>query len=856
MQTPATTSPRADSILDWLEQEMGYRLPPSADAITKICRGNMLPIWKFLLERVKSEKTVDKIRRNIHVHGNNVGTSTVKDLNVEENQLKRNESGKLERRGSNAEEESTKHMERDRRRLENKLKTSGSSRNVKVKEVREKESTSNERGSDAGDQREKALLEREDAEKEVARLRHMIERSLKEMKGRMSDLSTEEGERQRVLDEKSNSRHKQVLLEAYDQRCEQAIRILTEYWRRLHTYVEHARESQRGRGWSDGTNDRFRREPSMYATAVRGERLSDENIFIETAEERSIRVTCEMISGNLVEKIRGVFHAYDGDSAKGENHMEETKLGFVVDGGDGIPEQVKETALSLLRNPPHLLQAMIGYTSRIVANVNKETEKIDIRADAERLRYRYENNRITEDGTSGKEKSTVTANQVVVQEKSKACLDITNRGIFKQLRERQTAHVQQFMATEEMLNLAAEAKSTTEELVKRMSGAVNGGQPAYMNGNQNAGGLRQIELEVWGKERELAGLKSSVDMLTSEIQRLKMMCEERKQAKEDLRRKWRKIEEFNARRMELESVYGALIHANRTAAMSWEQHMTAARELSNTTIVPVCTTLQNDVNYASDMIEREVGAFTRSPDNRLYLFPAFSQGLLDAMGASNASGPEAVAAVHRNADLMTARAGAGDPSAISSINRINAALQSLSGVAGEGADAGLVAVVESLQFFFRHKVSSANLLEDLAREVNQMQLLRDLVTSGRMLLAAANSSRPEYERCKFMYEGRTTLTAEWQVLDTEPRNAAACAATAIEQEKIALEQWLPELKAAVQEAQKCLENSKRVRGLVDEWWEQPASTAVDWITVDGQNVAAWLAHVKQLQVAFYEKQLL
>jgi hypothetical protein len=43
---------------------------------------------------------------------------------------------------------------------------------------------------------------------------------------------------------------------------------------------------------------------------------------------------------------------------------------------------------------------------------------------------------------------------------------------------------------------------------------------------------------------------------------------------------------------------------------------------------------------------------------------------------------------------------------------------------------------------------------------------------------------------------------------------------------------------------------------VDEWWEQPASNAIDWITVDGQNVAAWLAHVKQLQATFYEKQLL
>jgi hypothetical protein len=57
-------------------------------------------------------------------------------------------------------------------------------------------------------------------------------------------------------------------------------------------------------------------------------------------------------------------------------------------------------------------------------------------------------------------------------------------------------------------------------------------------------------------------LKASVDKLQSEVQRLTMMCEERRQAKQDLRQKWRKIEEFNARRMELESIYTALIHAN------------------------------------------------------------------------------------------------------------------------------------------------------------------------------------------------------------------------------------------------------------------------------------------------------
>lgn len=39
---------------------------------------------------------------------------------------------------------------------------------------------------------------------------------------------------------------------------------------------------------------------------------------------------------------------------------------------------------------------------------------------------------------------------------------------------------------------------------------------------------------------------------------------------------------------------------------------------------------------------------------------------------------------------------------------------------------------------------------------------------------------------------------------------------------------------------------------VDEWWEQPASTVVDWVTVDGQNVAAWWNDVKQLK-AFHDQ---
>ncbi|GMP30811.1 hypothetical protein CsSME_00005303 [Camellia sinensis var. sinensis] len=82
-----------------------------------------------------------------------------------------------------------------------------------------------------------------------------------------------------------------------------------------------------------------------------------------------------------------------------------------------------------------------------------------------------------------------------------------------------------------------------------------------------------------------------------------------------------------------------------------------------------------------------------------------------------------------------------------------------------------------------------------------------------------------------------------------------CLNLAAEQEKTIVEKWLPELKSSIMNAQKCLEDCKYVRGLLDEWWEQPASTVVDWISVDGQNVAAWHNHVKQL-LAFYDKELL
>jgi hypothetical protein len=69
-------------------------------------------------------------------------------------------------------------------------------------------------------------------------------------------------------------------------------------------------------------------------------------------------------------------------------------------------------------------------------------------------------------------------------------------------------------------------------------------------------------LDVWAKEREVAGLKASLNTLTSEVQRLYKLCAEWKEAEDSLKKKWKKIEEFDARRSELECIYSALLRAN------------------------------------------------------------------------------------------------------------------------------------------------------------------------------------------------------------------------------------------------------------------------------------------------------
>lgn len=675
--------------------------------------------------------------------------------------------------------------------------------------------------------------ERDAAEEEAEKLRGMVRRMRRDVKAKMAEVGREEGDRKLSLDERASARHKQVMLEAYDQQCDEAAKIFAEYQRRLHQYVNEARDIRRlstGGSDTDTVEDirSFSEKETVYST-VKGNKSSEDTILIETSSERNIRLACESIAAHTIERIRNTFPSYEGSGVNLNNQLEDAKLSIELDGD--LPEDIKAVALDALRTPSLLLQSLSLYTSRISAIIHKECEKIDTRADAELLRYKYESGQVVD--VASPDVSSPLPYQVYGNGKSGN--NLPTKGNYNQLLERQKAHVQQFLATEDANNKAAEAKRLCQTLTKRLHGSGDvvsshtlpaGGAP------QNIGNNRHFELEVWSKEREVAGLKASLITLTSEVQRLKKLCAEWKEAEDSLRKKWRKIEEFDARRSELESIHTALLRANMDASTYWEQQPLAAREYACQTIIPACTTVADISTKSKDLIEREFSAFSQSLDNNLYMLPSTPQALIEAMGTTSAStGGEALAAAEKSATILTARAGARDPSAIPSICRISNALQNPTGV--EGSDAALASVLGALEFCLKPRGSEASVLEDLSKAINLVHTKRNLVENYRVLLNHAQHVQQDYDRM-----------------------ANYCLKVAADQENVVNEIWLPELKKAVLDAQRCLDDCQRVRGLVDEWWEQPAATAVDWVTVDGQNVGAWLNHVKQLQMAFYDQQLL
>lgn len=181
-------------------------------------------------------------------------------------------------------------------------------------------------------------------------------------------------------------RHKHVMLEAFDQQCDEAAKIFAEYHKCLRRYVNQARNAQRSSSESNETVTIFpvNGEQELYST-VKGSKSADDVILIETARERNIRKLCESLATQMADKIRSSFPAYEGNGIHANPQSEAAKLG--IDFDFDLPTEIKDMLADCLKSPPKLLLAITSYTQWLKTQITKEIEKIDIRADAEALRY-------------------------------------------------------------------------------------------------------------------------------------------------------------------------------------------------------------------------------------------------------------------------------------------------------------------------------------------------------------------------------------------------------------------------------------------------------------------------------------
>lgn len=175
------------------------------------------------------------------------------------------------------------------------------------------------------------------------------------------------------------------MLDAYEQQCDEAARIFSEYHKRLRSYVNQVKDAQRLENDSS-TEVTSEKGGDVYST-VKGSKPADDVILIETTRERNIRKACESLALQMIEKIQNLFPAFEGIGIHSNPQIEASKLGVDVDGD--IPVDVRDVIRDCLRSPPQLLLALTTYTQRLKAIVSKEIEKIDVRADADMLRYVY-----------------------------------------------------------------------------------------------------------------------------------------------------------------------------------------------------------------------------------------------------------------------------------------------------------------------------------------------------------------------------------------------------------------------------------------------------------------------------------
>eukprot|EP00057_Strongylocentrotus_purpuratus_P001936 XP_003723513.1 PREDICTED: HAUS augmin-like complex subunit 5 [Strongylocentrotus purpuratus] len=420
-----------------------------------VCRGNLLPVWKYVLKHVHSAQKVHMVKGNL----------TLKTL------LSKSSAYRVKYQGDTKFSAEREGQVKRWREL-----------NAKVAGV-------------------KADI-------------HHLDQFLQNLEKQI--ISAEE-QYQQSCDKLSSIHHKRALLKQYSTDCKADAARYKEYQKRLEGRLEQIQPS----GSNEGKTDQ--RYFSRHG-ARRGERTDSPTL--ETACTKNVRDACGEITVFLSQMLQGQFN-------NNQQSLQSTK--------DKIWTGIEKV---MAENPPQdVLQSLATITLETTHDLRQTTASIDIKEDAEELRFRYESGSLYQDTSTG-------TNQL--------------QSVHQMIEEKQAAHIHTFKEAEKCRNRAWKV----DKQLMDTAAAVDGKLAAMFSNNP---GALELARKLFSTELETLSANAALQCLRSLKGDLSEVAATEGKAKEALYARYQKIQDFKGLSDQKQNLIRVLVRQNMDGRKKLEE---------------------------------------------------------------------------------------------------------------------------------------------------------------------------------------------------------------------------------------------------------------------------------------------
>ncbi|KAK3601264.1 hypothetical protein CHS0354_040444 [Potamilus streckersoni] len=360
-------------------------------------------------------------------------------------------------------------------------------------------------------ERSELLESRSELSQEVNCVLRDISHLDKDMERLQKDIAETEHEYQEQRSRIRDIQRKSALIETHSLKCRETVQEYEEYAKRINAKVE-AITSYVKKGSEAET---------FYSRKKSSEDVSDGiTSALESACGKNVRECCEAIGSFLNQVLQGSFGGNKAEMSQAKNLLW---------------SQVEQTSREF--SPLQIVMALTSNTQEASFVLREKTSRIDIRTDAQKLRFKYEK--------SG-ELHDLSSSPSVIQ------------SVHELLSEREAAHFYRFIETEKYNNEAWKLEQKIQEVSEQIDKLLK------KKFTQKPADLK-LARAMLDTEANLTGKRTILHCLTEEGNRLRELMAKNAHEQEILYTKYQRIQDFKDLADKKQDLIRVLVKQNTNA---------------------------------------------------------------------------------------------------------------------------------------------------------------------------------------------------------------------------------------------------------------------------------------------------